>query len=177
MENKIYTYNNITYKLKPLTLNVLSLSVPVLVKYRKLQQKYTADINMKAVENSKLRIAELELSIDQLKENSEEPGANKGGRIEELEQKLKIANGEFENDSELQSKLKLYNECLGLAMLELIGDARLLKPFLLNVLEPVGESSSEINIDLQEPSAVEFVKDVVPDFFALIAGARKKSAG
>jgi hypothetical protein len=180
INTKYYSYKNGNYQLKPITLDVLAGAVPMLVKFRKLQQKYTADINMKAIESARVRISELNISIKQLKQNCSEPETGENdinARIAELEQNLKAANELFDSDENLQSTLKLYNECLGLAMLELIGDVMLVKPFLMKVLIPVEGSSVGINVDLQEPEAVEFVRDVASDFFAHIAGARKKSAG
>jgi len=179
MENKIYIYNNNSYNLKPITLAVLASAAPVMAKFRKLQQKYTSDINLKQIESAKKRISELETGLEQLKQNSygQETEENTGSRIEELEQKLQNAKEQFDNDYQMQSVLKLYNECLGLAMLELMGEGNLIKPFLGNVLQPVEGNSADINIDLHDPDAVGFTGDVVRDFFGLIAGYRKKSAG
>ena len=176
MENKTYKYNNVVYTLKPATLDVLSAAAPMLAKFRKLQQKYTRDIDMSVVNVLKSRIEELELSIDQLKEISGDTD-NNSERIAQLESKLKEAKEQFDIDEQIQGTLTLYNECIGLAMLELIGDKEMINAFLNKALVSDREAIGNIEIDFSGETTFEFVKDVVHDFFCSIAGARKISAG
>ena len=174
MENKTYKYNNVVYTLKPATLDVLSAAAPMLAKFRKLQQKYTRDIDMSVVNVLKSRIEELELSIDQLKEGGAE---NNPERIAQLELKIKDAKEQFDIDEQIQGTLTLYNECIGLAMLELIGDKEMINAFLNKALVSDRAAIGNIEIDFSGETTFEFVKDVVHDFFCSIAGARKISAG
>ena len=174
MENKTYKYNNVDYTLKHVTLDVLSSAAPMLAKFRKLQQKYIRDIDMSAVNVLRTRIEELELSIDQLKEGGAE---NNPERIAQLELKIKDAKEQFDIDEQIQGTLTLYNECIGLAMLELIGDKEMINAFLNKALVSDREAIGNIEIDFSGETTFEFVKDVVHDFFCSIAGARKISAG
>jgi hypothetical protein len=176
-EKKIYTYKNKTYKLKPVTLEVLSSAAPLLAKFRKLQGEYTSDIDLSKVHDAKNRIIELETAIEQLKENS--GNEDKEGsviRISELEQKLNEAIESFNNNDKLQSKLKLYNECTGLAMMELLGSTDVISLFLKKAICST-EGSKELVINYDDTDAIDFIREVITDFFEYIAGARKKSAG
>jgi hypothetical protein len=148
----------------------------MLAKFRKLQQKYTKDIDMNAVNVLKARIEELELSIDQLKEISGDTN-NNSERITQLECKLKEAKEQFEHDEQVKGAITLYNECLGIAMLELIGDKEMINAFMKTALVADCGQEGNVEIDFSGVEAFEFVKDVVHDFFCSIAGARKISAG
>lgn len=174
MENRIYTYQNKNYKLKPLTLEVLSSAAPLLAAFRKLQAKYTCDIDITPVEKFKKRISEFELSINQLKDSNENINAAK---INELEQKLKEAKDNFENDNAIQSAQKLYNECTGLAVLELLGEREMINKFMNRSLSSEDANGGEININYILAESADFVKEVTRDFFVLIAGAGIASAG
>jgi hypothetical protein len=174
MEERIYTFKNIKYKLKPLTLAVLSAAAPMLAAFRKLVYKYTADIDMSEVNSAKERISELETAIRQTEEN--EPGTDNNRSIE-LNNSLDKAKRELQNNQYFQSALKLYNECSGLAMLELMGSKELITGFIENVVCSADGNGSKVHLDFSDKEAAEFVKDVVTDFFGCIAGRGRKRSG
>ncbi len=177
MENKTYKYGNAAYRLRPLTLGVLSSAAPMLAGFAKLREKYVQDIDMTAVNEQRNRIDELELSIRQLERISGEMREAPDERILGLRAKLLGAKEQFDNDKKVQCSLTLYTECLGFALLEAIGDKNMISPFLKKVLVSSAATEEEIEFDMDGEGAFDLVKDVVHDFFCSIAGPRKISAG
>src|SRR5712671_6382580 len=106
MNNKTYSNNGTEYKIKPITLGVLKFAAPVIAEFRKLQYKYTKDINFTPVEDAKSRISELKQSVKQLEELLNDTSivdkGDAGSRLNTLNEKLSIAKSEFNENISLQ---------------------------------------------------------------------------
>jgi hypothetical protein len=160
-ENKTYKYKAQDFKLKPHSLEMMHNAAPLMIKYRRLLWEHTKDIDMRKVENAKLYISELETALEQMKKENT-PDIVK---IDELTLKLGRTKEDFETNNEYQSLIKLYSDSEKLAMYELITDSQLIKPFLCSVLD-----GNTDKLDFTGADIFELVKEVVPDFFSLIAG-------
>ena len=175
--NNQYTYNGTTYQLKPLILSVMKKAMPVIVKLRKLQYEYTKDIDMNDVNSEKNRLAELETAKKQLQELMLEDISNNkrieiADKIFELNDMIQSTKDELNFNESYKQKIKLYNECSAIALYEIITDTELITPFIKSIL--TSGSGREINIDLSEPGAIEFVSAVFKDFFLLIPKNKMK---
>lgn len=165
MNDKIYSIQGNSFKMLPLNLGLMNKAAPLLLKYRKLHFEYTGDIDTSRVENAEENISGLKTVIDELEDKEGDHSA----RITELKEKLQLLEEEHKNDRKLQSVIKLYNDCEGLAMYELLTSRNIIIPFLKNVLADAGGNiPSQIdNIDFNLAGAADFIKEVLTDFFTL----------
>lgn len=173
--NKQYQYNGKTYRLKPLTLGIMRGIMPALVKLKKLVYKYTSDIDMTEVNKNRQKIAELEKAREQLNIQLEDEIQNDErikiiNRINSLAEKAALYKTELENDRNLSGKIRLYNECSSMAVMELFSEAELVGAAVAAILE------GDPHIDINNPDAVKFISEVLTDFFLLIKTASAVSA-
>lgn len=166
---KTYTYKGKEYTAAPLNLALLASAAPMLARYRKLVSVYTEGIDTTEADAVKQRISEIETAISQLEENTGQVKEDIHN-INRLKMLLKDEKLKLSTDSRASRQQKLYNECCGLAMLELIGDNDVTALFLAKALNL--ESINEI--DLNSPEAVDLVKEIVTDFFVLMAHRGKQ---
>lgn len=160
MENKIYTYNGRQYRMLGFDLGLLNKAAPLLLKYRKLLYEYTRDIDLAEVNEAEERITELKTAIEQLKE------AGNKAEAERLNGKLRSEEEAFAGNRRLQSALKLYNDCTGLALYSLITDGETINPFLTGVLESTEGKEKFPGLDVNDINCVNFAREVLGDFLA-----------
>lgn len=178
MKNKIYTFRGQSFELLPNDLSLLNKAAPLLIKYRKLHYEYTKDINMQPVEEIRERAGELKTAITQLEsiENKDQT------RIDELTEKLHKTEDELKNNNSLQSLIKLYNDCEGLVMYELITDIEFMKPFLKKILAGTAEGNAASGgkpgnfdeLDFTDTGIPDFIKEIITDFFLAALKNRQK---
>lgn len=174
MINKTYTFRGQSFQLLPNNLSLLNKAAPLLIKYRKLHFEYTKDINMQPVEELREGINELRTAITQLEsiENKDQ------ARTEELAEKLSKTEGELKNNNALQSLIKLYNDCEGLVMYELITDIAFIKQFLKKILVGTAESSGKPGnideLDFTDTGITDFIKEIITDFFLAALKNKRK---
>jgi hypothetical protein len=168
--NNIYEYNENKYKLKKLDLGVLHKASPLLIKYRELVYKYSA-----GVDSTQLLYAENEISI--LKEAIEEAGSEIPVN-EELLKKLKQKLGESEklfNAPPLAQLRKHVAEIESLALFEIITDAEFISGLFSDIL--VSAEGAIVKFDknsFSEITSIEFIKEVIADFFLSAQSISKK---
>lgn len=167
---KVYEFGGHKFKMSPNTIGLLHLAAPVLIKYRKLEYQYTNDIDLSEVHKVNERLEELKDAIADLQEVPEDVRDIK--RIEELRETLKAENEAFLNDTGLQNGIQLYNECIALAMYELITDMSLMRPLMNNIL--VGDIKAGM-LDYTDPAIVDFIKNVIADFFFITKQSKSAS--
>jgi len=160
MENKIYTYNGRQYRMRQFDLGLLNKAAPLLLKYRKLLWEYTKDIDLPDVREAEDRIWELKTAIEQLKEAGDKTERKR------LTEKLRIEEESFAGNRRLQSALKLYNDCTGLALYSLITDGETINPFLTGVLECVTGKEKFPGLDVNDINCINFAREVLGDFLA-----------
>jgi predicted RNA-binding protein with EMAP domain len=164
-----YLYNGNKYTLKPLTLSLMKDIMPVIIKLRKLIYRYTNDIDMSDVNRLRSVIADLECAKEQLAQKtdkvSNEERLNIADRIYKLNEKILLHRSELENDSTISGKIKLYNECSAMAVVELFSDTDLLNPVIDKLLFC---TDNDTEIDLTAPGAAGFLSLVFADFFLLM---------
>jgi hypothetical protein len=171
MENKIYTYNCRQYRMGKFDLGLLNKAAPLLLKYRKLLYEYTKDIDLAEVNEAEERITELKTAIEQLGE------AGNKTETERLTEKLRIEEEAFGGNARLQSALKLYNDCTGLALYSLITDGETLNPFLNGILECVTGKEKFQGLDMNDTSSINFAREVLGDFLACTLRSSLKLKG
>lgn len=159
---KEYKYGGHSFRLLPNTIKLLNLAAPVLIKYRKLEYQHTKDIDLTTVHEIRMRFDELKDSINDLESVPEAERDIK--RIESLKETLKAEQLEFESDTSLQNGIELYNDCVALAMFELVTDISLMRPLMDNIL--VGDVKAG-TLDYTDPKIVDFIKEVIADFFLI----------
>ncbi len=173
MSNKIYSYKDKSYKMAPLNLGLMNKAAPLLIKYRKLHYEYTKDIDMSRVEAIQNRIDELKTAISQV-----ESGTNAGeDRLAALRSKLAEAENELNDDVSLRNLMRFYRDSEGLAMYELITDAKVVKPLLSNIMIPADSESIRDKLreqDFNVPEIFDFIKEVLTDFFSYTLQNRPK---
>lgn len=173
MTEKIYTYKGSIYKMKPLNLGLMHKAAPLLVRYRRLHYEYTKDIDMTSVDALQDRVKELKTAVSQLEQDSN----TNEDRIISLKAKLSEAETELRDNPSLGKLMKLYSDTEGLAMYELITDTAVIRPVISAILVKVDEvNKTHINpeLDLNEPEIIEFVKEVITDFFSYTLQSRPK---
>jgi hypothetical protein len=81
--------------------------------------------------------------------------------------KLNETESEFEENTKAMSLMRLYNDCEGFVLLELIADVNFMKPFMQKILTgPVDK------LNFEENDIITLIKDAVEDFF-IITGKSK----
>jgi benzoyl-CoA reductase/2-hydroxyglutaryl-CoA dehydratase subunit BcrC/BadD/HgdB len=182
MAQKIYTYKGNTFGMRDNDLELLKYASPVLVKYRKLLYEYTNDIDMSALDTHRQRLDQFKTAVSQLQEllkeipenieeediENEQNKSKYTGEIERLTKLLNETQKEFDNDIIVQKQIRLYNECEGFVILNIISDIQFIKPILKNIL--TGDFRL---LDFNDPGIIDFIREVVIDFFLIIA--RNKS--
>jgi hypothetical protein len=178
-EVKKYRYKETEYTLNPVTLGVLKYAAPLVAKLRKLQHEYTHDINTEELIQHEQRINELSTAISQVEKElggdsvNEQTEHELSTQLESLCETLYNENFAFESNAELQSTLKLYNECRAFAVMEAISDTELVGRFIQKAVSPAaGKDVGNICIEINDLESVDFVKEVIVDFFYLIAGKK-----
>jgi len=158
MESKVYKYNGKQYRMLSFDLGLLNKAAPLLLKYRKLLYEYTKDIDIAEVREAEERITELKTAIEQLSK------AGSKSEAERLNGKLRSEEEAFAGNRRLQSALKLYNDCTGLALYSLITDGETINPFLKDVLSGFGEGEKFPGLDVNDINSINFAREVLGDF-------------
>jgi uncharacterized protein YsxB (DUF464 family) len=176
MENKTYTIQGQTFNLLPNDLNLLNKAAPMIAKLRKLSYDYTKDIDLSTANDYRARITELTHAKKQIEEImaegrdehgnelSDEKKNEMQARINEISGKLEAITEEFKNDISLQNLLRLKEELESYALIELLTDIDFLKPILKKIL--IGGKVE--SLDFSDAGAIEFIRDVVTDFFTVM---------
>ena len=137
------TFNGIEYKLKENNLAINQASIPLLIKYRKLQAEYLDDIDLSPVLFYDNKINEYEIIIRQLKELSAEDvyidNITNGEKLIEIEEKLKELKELKENDEEVNIILKMRNDIEALILTEISLDTDLMFKLFSKIL--IGDAS------------------------------------
>jgi hypothetical protein len=161
---KTYNYKGLQFSLKSNDLELLKNAAPLLIKYRKLLHEYTKDIDMSEVNLYKEKMNELSTAASQLIDSDDEADRS---RADELMLKLNETEMEFGSNSKAVSLMKLYNDCEGFVLLELIADVNFMKPFMNKILTgPVDK------LNFEDEEIITLIKDAVEDFF-IITGKSK----
>ncbi len=150
------TFNGIEYKLKENNLAIDQESIPLLIKYRKLQAEYLDDIDISLVNAYDNRIGELETAIKQLKELDNEQ------EVIDAEERLKEVKEQKANDEEVQITVKMRNDIIALIFKALTLDTVLMSKLFPKIL--IGDVSK---IDYQHPDYSKFAQEVLVGFFLL----------
>lgn len=158
------TFNGIEYKLKENNLAINQASIPLLVKYRKLQAEYLDDIDLSSSQYYDNQIERIELMISQIQELNEndifkDEQTNKE-RIIELEAELKEIKEQKANNQEVQIVSKMRDEIDKYIMIELALDEVLMSKMFSKIL--IGDISK---IDFESPDYVLFAAEVLAGFF------------
>lgn len=141
-------------------LGLLNKTAHLLLKYRKLLYEFTKDIDLAEVNEAEERISELKTAIEQLNK------AGSKSEAERLSGKLRSEEEAFAGNSRLQSALKLYNDCTGLALYSLITNPDIINPFITGVLECVTEKEKFPGLNPNEINSINFAREVLGDFLA-----------
>ena len=161
------TFNGIEYKLKENNLAINQASIPLLIKYRKLQAEYLDDIDLSPVLFYDNKINEYEIIIRQLKELSAEDvyidNITNGEKLIEIEEKLKELKELKENDEEVNIILKMRNDIEALILTEISLDTDLMFKLFSKIL--IGDTSK---IDYEHPDYQMFAMEVLAGFFTLM---------
>jgi predicted RNase H-like nuclease (RuvC/YqgF family) len=167
-ENKIFSNKGSTYRLRKIDLGVLNKAVPLLLKFRRLLFEYTKDIDDSELHKARNEIEEIKTAISQV-ESLVPADTDESAR---LKGKLDKAESELKNNGKLQSQLQYISEAETLALFELLTDRNTILPLLKNILEPIDNTNAEI--DIEDSGSLEFIKEVVTDFFSLTLGSKGK---
>jgi hypothetical protein len=151
------TFNGIEYKLKENNLAINQASIPLLIKYRKLQAEYLDDIDISLVNAYDNRINELETAVKQLKELDNEQ------EVIDAEERLKEVKEQKANDEEVQIIAKMKNDIEALILTELSLDTVLMSKLFSKIL--IGDTSK---IDYEHSDYRMFAMEVLAGFFTLM---------
>ena len=161
------TFNGIEYKLKENNLAINQASIPLLIKYRKLQAEYLDDIDISLVTQYDKRIHELETAVNDLSKLNEgdifEGEQTNGQKLNELEEKLKEVKERKANDEEVQIVSKMRNDIEALILTEISLDTDLMFKLFSKIL--IGDASK---IDYEHPDYRMFAMEVLAGFFTLM---------
>jgi len=151
------TFNGIEYKLKENNLAINQASIPLLIKYRKLQAEYLDDIDISLVNAYDNRINELETAVKQLKELDNEQ------EVIDAEERLKEVKEQKANDEEVQIIAKMKNDIEALILTEISLDTVLMSKLFSKIL--IGDTSK---IDYEHSDYRMFAMEVLAGFFTLM---------
>lgn len=158
-----YELNGNKFRLKELTLGVLNAASPLLSSYRQEFYRLTEDTDTSQLDEL---LGEIDLLGEALKSAEEENQPEKNilklrSRLEELKNKLKKAP--------YGAQQKFLNEMESLALLNVLTDTELLSGILNGILVNIdGENLRISDKQLNGTDSIEFIKQVIADFFLLI---------
>lgn len=173
---KTYSIQGENFTLLPNDLSLLNKASPLIARLRKLSYEYTKDIDLTSASDYRARITELSEARQQLEsilnDGKDDEGNELSGekrnemetRISDLSARLDEVTNEFKSDTAVQNLLKLKEELESYALIELLTDVAFLKPVLKKIL--AGGDIDKINFS--EGGAIEFIRDVVTDFFTVM---------
>ena len=163
LDKKIFELDEKRYRLKELDLDMMHSAAPLLIRYRELLYKYTCNID-----TTKLDSAEYEVS--QIKDAIKECGSTDNELLNRLKFKLKDAQ-EVLNSNELVKLKKYLSDTEAIALFEMLSDAEFIAGILNGILISIEEKKSHTltKEELQSKDAIQFIKEVIADFFLLTA--------
>ena len=177
MNTKTYKIQGMSFSLQPNTLEVKKYGARLLAKLRKLAYEYTKDTDFSVLENYSERKQELETAKNQIQglinsnynENGYELTEDKKReyifRINEYEVKLNGIAKELENDRTAQRIIQLKSELETCAIIELLSDVEFVKEIFGKLLK-----GGVSKLDFGAPDTMNFVTEVMHDFFCLMSG-------
>ena len=155
-----YEYKGKTYELKQYTLKTQAAAGELLKEISRLSYELYSSIDMSYSNKFEKRKAALERRIEQCKTGGKDATQTK----EELESLL----DEMQTDKQLQALNKLVEEQSKYIVFDLIGNEKLMKDTFRVILnEPV-------ELDYEDTETVDFVNNVIHDFFFLKDSSNKK---
>ena len=161
------TFNGTEYKIKDNNLAINQASIPLLIKYRKLQAEYLDDIDTSIISKYDNRINELKTAINDLSKLNEsdifDGEQTNGNKLIELQERLKEVEDLKENDEELQIISKMKNDIEALILTEISLDTDLMSKLFSKIL--IGDTSK---IDYEHPDYRMFAMEVLAGFFTLM---------
>ena len=161
------TFNGNEYTIKDNNLAINQASIPLLIKYRKLQAEYLDDIDTSIIGKYDNRINELKTAIDGISKLSDsaifDGEQTNGNKLIELQERLKEVETLKENDEELQIISKMKNDIEALILTELSLDTVLMSKLFSKIL--IGDTS-KINYEHSEYRL--FAMEVLAGFFTIL---------
>jgi len=161
------TFNGIEYKLKENNLAINQASIPLLIKYRKLQAEYLDDIDISAIQYYDNQIERIELMISQIQALNEndifKDNQTNKERIIELEAELKDLKDQKANNEEVNIISKMRNDIEALILTEIALDKDLMFKLFSKIL--IGDTSK---IDYEHEDYRLFAMEVLASFFTLM---------
>lgn len=155
-----YEYKGKTYELRAYTLKTQAAAGELLKEISRLSYELHSSIDMGYANSFEKRKAALERRIEQCKAG----GKDSTQTQEELESLL----DEMQTDKQLQALNKLVEEQSKYIVFDLIGNEKLMKDTFRVILnEPV-------ELDYEDTETVDFVNNVIHDFFFLKDSSSKK---
>lgn len=155
-----YEINGNKYRLKELTLGVLNAASPLLCAYRQEFYRLTGD-------NDTSQLNELKNEIDLIQEalNAAESNELPENEINKLSNRLEELTNKL-NKAPYSSQQKFIKEMESLALLNVLTDTELLSDVMNGILENENDGTKKINEKhLNSPGSIEFIKQVIADFF------------
>lgn len=160
-------FNGNEYKIKDNNLAINQASIPLLIKYRKLQAEYLDDIDTSIISKYDNRINELKTAIDGISKLSDDAifdgEQTNGNKLIELQERLKEIETLKENDEELQIISKMKTDIEALILTELSLDTALMSKLFSKIL--VGDTSK---IDYEHSDYRMFAMEVLAGFFTVL---------
>ncbi|MBK6878651.1 MAG: hypothetical protein IPG99_20005 [Ignavibacteria bacterium] len=155
-----YEYKGKTYELRAYTLKTQAAAGELLKEISRLSYELYSSIDMSYANSFEKRKAALQRRIEQCEAGGKDATQTK----EELESLL----DEMQTDKQLQALNKLVEEQSKYIVFDLIGNEKLMKDTFRVILnEPV-------ELDYEDSETVDFVNNVIHDFFFLKDSSNKK---
>ncbi len=160
-------FNGTEYTIKDNNLAINQASIPLLIKYRKLQAEYLDDIDTSIIDKYEHRISELKNAINDLSKLNEsdifEGEQTNGNKLIELRERLKEIEDLKASDEELQIISKMKNDIEALILTELSLDTALMSKLFSKIL--IGDTSK---IDYEHSDYRLFAMEVLANFFTVL---------
>ena len=155
-----YEYKGKTYELRAYTLKTQAAAGELLKEISRLSYELYSSIDMSYSNKFEKRKAALERRIEQCKTG--------GKDSTQVEDELADLQDEMQTDKQLQALNKLVEEQSKYIVFDLIGNEKLMKDTFRVILnEPV-------ELDYEDTETVDFVNNVIHDFFFLKDSSNKK---
>jgi len=155
-----YNYKGKTYELRAYTLKTQAAAGELLKEISRLSYELYSSIDMSYANKFEKRKAALQRRITQCEEGGKDAAQPK----QELEDLL----DEMQTDKQLQALNKLVDEQSKYIVFDLIGNEKLMKDTFKVIL------NEPIELDYDDAETVEFVNNVIHDFFFLKDSNSKK---
>ena len=144
-------YKGSEYTLKKITLAVKSVMADILLKRENIIFELTKDIDLSEQKKYLFEKNQLDIKLSHLDKGTD--------KYKTVEAQLKNLNDSYENNYILQNTLRHYDNVMNVCLLKLVADEKLITDIIPKIL------NEEIEIDPNDPEAVDFATEVLSDFF------------